>query len=749
MPLHLRHMESIRHWCIFGRFFLVLLFAQLAIAQEKEYKPVQIGIPVLVDGELSEPVWKEIRKTGDFLMNFPRSDKPSDKSVQTEVQVAYDNNNLYISATCFTSNPNSVFTLKRDNPLFWNGDVFGVVLDPLNTKNSGYIFGVNPKSVQADATLGNRNILKETDLLGAINYSWNSQWQAAVKIYEDKWTLEMAIPFRVLRYSNKGNWGINFFRRDVSTNSYHTWSFVPVEYQEMNLDNLGNLVWPSVLRAKKRIGAISPYVLGKYEKDFESENSQSNLGVKAGLDGKIAITQGIDFDITLNSDFSQVEVDQQVTNLSTVNIRFPEQRLFFQENSDLFDNFGIPPMQPFYSRRIGLDEDGNTLPIIFGARLSGAINKDLRISLMNVLTDQSSVANGINYTSLAAHHRIFGKVFLKGYFHNLQDVKVAGKRKKEFNRLGGLEMDFRSTDGKWRSSLGYGLSINPDIEGKNGFYKTELGYNDRNISFFTNVAGVGNEYINEIGFIPRMFHRDAENDTIYRRGFDHFFTTMGYNIYPKEKNINSHRIGVRNVYSITKDGTTFRNEWIPSYRLSWKNSSELNFSYSFLQPRLLYPFAFTDSEPLPSGKYHYNFAELSYRSDNRKKIVFEAGVQSGGFFNGRRNQAKLGLDYRVQPWGVFSINTEYNDIRLPEPYGKEEFILLGSKVELNFSKSWFWTTFFQYNTQRDNFNFNSRIQWQINSLSNLYIVYTDNYAIEIWKKKNSALVVKLNYWLDI
>ncbi len=742
---------------LLGIFLLILLIVQNSISQEKnvhsknikKYSPTYINSSIRIDGELTENIWSEIPKAKDFWMNFPRGDKLSNEFIQTEVQIAYDNTKIYIAATCYTNRPSTVLTLKRDNPLFWNGDVFGVVLDPLNAKNSGYIFATNPKSVEVDATLGNQNITRETSLFNAVNNSWNSQWQAGVQVYEDKWTVEIAIPFRVLRYANKGDWGINFFRRDATTNSYHTWSPVPIEYQEMNLDNLGHLKWPSVLNAKKRIGAISPYMLGEYSKDFTSGNSKSNLTIKAGIDAKIAITPGLDLDITVNPDFSQVEVDQQVTNLSTVNIRFPEQRLFFQENSDLFEIFGIPPMRPFYSRTIGLDENGNTIPILFGVRLSGAINKDFRVGLMNVLTDQSAEINGVNYTSFATHHRLLGKVFIKGYFHNLQDVKDGKIQKDDFNRTGGLEVAYRSNNGKWRSSLGYGLSDSPDVKGKNGFYKTELGYNDRNISFFSNVAGVGNNYINEIGFIPRMFHRDALNDTIFRKGFDHFFTRAGYTFYPEGKKINSHRLGIRNIYSITRDGVMFRSEWIPNYILKWKNSSEFNFSYSFLRPRLLYPFAFTEGEPLPAGTYNYNTAALFYSTDNRKKIILETGIQFGGFYNGKRGQATLNIEYRLQPWGIFSVNTEYNDIRLPEPYGKTELVLVGSKFELNFSKSWFWTTFLQYNTQQDNFNINSRIQWQINSLSNLFIVYTNNYAIENWGEKNRALVIKLNYWLDI
>ncbi len=704
--------------------------------------------PIWIDGFLSEDIWKNTPVAKEFWMNFPQSGIRSD-SIQTEVRIVYDNSRLYIAASCFSKKPNFVFTLKRDNPLFWDGDVFGVVLDPMNTKNNGYIFATNPKAVQIDATVGNQNITRETNLSNALNTSWNSKWQCKVTIDVDKWTVEMAIPFRVLRYANTGTWGINFFRRDVKTNTYYTFFPVPVQYQEINLDHLGSLHWLSFLQKTKRIGAISPYILSKYDKDYTNDNQKDLPDAKVGLDAKLAISPGLDLDITVNPDFSQVEADRQVINLSTVNILFPEQRLFFQENSDLFTNFGIPPMRPFYSRRIGLDEDGNAIPILFGARISGAVNQSLRIGLMNMLTKESSPEKGVNYTSAAAHYRLFGKTFFKAYFHNLQDIKGNKLQNDGFNRLVGIEIDYRCEDCDWRSSLGYGASVTPEAKGENGFYKAELGYNGRHIDFFTNIAGVGNNYINEIGFIPRMFHQDSETDTIFRKGFDHYFTRLGYTLYPKKAAINSHRLGIRNIYSITKGGTTFRNEWIPNYRVRFKNTSELHLSYSFLHPTLLYPLVFTDQEPLPSGKYAYQFGNITYSADARKNFTLEAGIQYGGFYNGKRARATLNLDYRVRPWGVFSFSADLNNIRFPNPFGEEKFVLLGSKMELSFSKSLFWTTFFQYNTQRDNFNINSRMQWQINSLSNLFIVYIDNYEIENWGKKNRTLVIKFNYWLDI
>ncbi len=721
----------------------------VAMPQKKELVAEVVQGNIQVDGILDEPTWDKAKKAGSFWMNFPKSGIHSPDSLGTEVQLAYSTSTLYIAATCYGNVAGGVFSLKRDDPIFWEGNVLGVVLDPINTKNSGYLFATNPLGVQTDALMDNQNISRNATLSSVFNTSWNAIWQCEVQDSGTKWTLEMAIPFKVLRYTNTGDWGINFFRRDIRTNTNHTWSHVPQQFQEMHLDYTGKLTWPKPIKESKFNFATSPYALLNYNKDFGT-GTQSETSIELGGNLRAGITRGLNLDITLNPDFSQVDVDRQVTNLSTVNIGFPEQRLFFLENSDIFSNFGIGPMRPFFSRRIGLDGNNNPIPILFGARLSGSLTNDLRIGLMNVQTESTSEQQATNYTSIAGNQRIFKRFLVKGYFHNIQgktaDTVSEGRN---FNRVGGLELDYRSQDGKYRGSWGYGLSDDPLTKGERGFYKVILGYNGRKFNFFTNIAGVGNNYINQIGFLPRNFHFDSESGTTFRLGFDHFFTRIGYTIYPKTGTVNLHDFGVRNVYTITKDGRAFRYDWVPNYTLQWRNTSELKLSYNLLRPQLLFPFGFTDGEPLPPGFYDYNFGSIAYSSDRRKNVVFGMGMEYGGFYNGTRSQYSLDLTYRIMPWGVFSLNASFDDLRFPEPFGSAKYWLIGNKTELSFSKKMFWTTFVQYNTQLDNFNINSRLQWQINALSNLFIVYTDNYAIDGWNRKNKSLVVKLNYWFDL
>ncbi len=702
-----------------------------------------------VDGMLNDPIWLKAEKTTQFYMNFPKSGLVSPDSLKAEVQVAFTSSTIFIGATCYGSLPNGVFSLKRDDPVFWEGEVFGIVIDPINAKNSGYVFGINPKGVQADAILDNQNIAQNADLTRAINSSWNAIWQGKTKKHGNHWTIELAIPLKIINRTKKDVWGINFFRRHVQSNTKHSWSPVPVQFQEVQLDYTGQLMGLNSIKAGKFNMAASPYTLLRHVRDHKSDE-KGNSSVEVGGNLRIGITKGLNLDVTLNPDFSQVDVDRQVTNLSTVNIRFPEQRLFFLENSDIFSNFGIPPMRPFFSRRIGLDNTNNPIPIRFGAKLSGSVTDHLRIGMMNIQTDRTSEQSAKNYSSLAFNQKLFKRFLVKGYFHNIQHTgNEPLSEDGRFNRIGGIELDYRSGDGKYRGSWGYGLSTYPKTKGENGFYKLELGYSGQKFAFFTNISGVGNNYRNEIGFFPRNFHFDANSGQSVRFGFNHVFTRVNYTIFPKKGTVNLHEFGLRNVYTATKEGMAFRYDWVTSYKLQWKNTSQLDIAYAILRPQLLFPFAFTDGPPLAAGFYHYNFGNIEYSSDKRKSLRYGVGFQYGGFYNGKRIQYRFDLDYRLNPWGLFSVNASLDDLRFPTPFASAKYWLVGTKTQINFSKSLFWTTFVQYNTQLANFNVNTRFQWQINALSNLFIVYTDNYGVNPWEKKNKTLVIKLNYWFAL
>ncbi len=748
----------IRYWLmllLFGN--SILVSAQVADIKDRLQNEYQIKINkteenINIDGRLDEAVWKQAYMIKNFWMSFPEDDRRADANLQTEVQMAYDDQFIYIAATCYQPNDFRITTLKRDNGIFWRGDVFGVLIDPVNKSTNGFGFSTNPAGVQYESLISGRTGTRADSGGGnsAFNTAWDNKWYVETQMGTDRWTLEMAIPFKSLRYEpNLTTWGINFIRGEPRGNAWHTWSPVPVQFLTFDLGYTGALVWDTPpVKVKSNISLI-PYVLGSVEKDFEEQTDTDYEG-RIGVDGKVAITPTLNLDVTINPDFSQVDVDEQVTNLSTFNIRFPERRLFFLENSDVFANFGIPPMRPFFSRKIGLDEDGGTIPIAYGLRLSGNLNNDLRVGVMNMQTREQSDYPGQNYTTVALHRRVLERSVIKGYFNNRQGFLDGEINGDNYNRTAGLAFQYFSQDAKWQGFGGYGQSFSDGLSGDNYFYNVGGGYDGRSWSIYSNVSGIGDQYYADMGWIPFAEHYDANRDTTIHVGFQHTFTRVTYTIYPESgSKIQTHRIALRHILDVDNNLDLLHNRIRFNYSMNFANSSSITVGFNHDDKQLLFPFDFTDEEPLPAGRYHFSTVSGEYQSDQRGFFSWRASLEYGGFYNGNLLRTSLRANYRVQPWGNFGVNFVYNKLDLPTPYGDRNLFLISPKIEVNFSRNLFWTTFLQYNTQQDNFNINSRLQWRYRPLSDLFIVYSDNYAVEIWGKKNRALVLKCNYWLNL
>ncbi|MDG1105152.1 MAG: DUF5916 domain-containing protein [Cyclobacteriaceae bacterium] len=737
----------------FLRFFLLFYFWVLSFvlfaqnnAQAYQLNIQRMDEKIRLDGVLDESFWEDVEIATNFWLNFPVGGTPVDDEVQTTVKVIYDDDFIYLGVECYGKGPFLVQSLKRDNDSFWNGDAFAVVFDPVNERTNGVIFGVNPAGVQTEALITGEPARRGGQISG-YNKAWDNKWYTQASVTENGWTAEMMIPFKSLRFGRKDHWGINFIRVDARNNANHSWAPVPIQFYGTDLGYLGQLIWDKPPRNEKGNISLVPYLLGNAYKDYESKSDLSQ-SFALGMDAKIAINSNLNLDLTVNPDFSQVDVDEQQTNLTTVNLRFPERRLFFLENSDIFSNFGTNA-KPFFSRKIGLDDDGNTIPIIYGARLSGNLNKNLRIGLMNTQTQEQELP-GNNYSSFALHQRILKRAVLRGYFHNRVGYTDGSIQEDDFNRIGGLEFNYSSEDSKWRAVTGYGLAFSNENQNENYLFNLLGGYGGRAFNVMVNISGLGDNYINDFSLIPRQKHYDALEDTTYILGFNHWWATMGYKFYPENTFINQHG------FSLTTNGdrTATSNELIQdkhqlSYKFLMKNTSTLDLTYAHEGVNLLYPFGFTDNEPLPAQLYRFDYGQIKYVTDRRREIKLTSGFRYGSFYNGIRTEFSLAVDYRVQPWGNFSLNFVQNDLEFSGNYGAEQLLLFGPKAEINFSKNFFWTTFMQYNTQSDNFNINSRLQWRYMPMSDLFIVYSDNYMVEYFGPRNRGLVLKLNYWFNL
>ncbi len=703
----------------------------------------QIQNNLKIDGILDEEVWQEAEVATNFWLQAPIDGERARQ--KTEVRMSYNDRFVYVAAKCY-DDPNYVIqTLKRDK--FGESDEFTLLIDPVGQQTNGFAFMVNAWGAQSEALLSPSS----AGLAGSnIDESWDNKWFVAVQQASDHWTAEFAIPFKTLRYKTSiENWNINFVRTEPGSNEIHVWAPVPRQFNAFDLGYFGRLTWD---QAPQKIGgnvSLIPYVTTSLSQQHQPE-SISGTELDAGADAKIAISPTLNLDLTYNPDFSQVEVDVQVTNLTRFNIFFPERRQFFIENSDVFVEFGQFADRPFYSRRIGLDDFGRMVPILYGARLSGNVNDKLRIGAFNMHSKGDDQRMGQNYSTVTFQHRFWKRSSVKGLVLNRQAFDGSELVEGNFGRNWGGELNLSTPDGKWQANGGFIQSVKEGFNHKNHHLYGRFNYNGQLFRTFLAVQHLGEHYFADMGFTGRLVNFDPEANEIVRVGYTQVSNMLNYYIYPKaSKRVNFHWSGLENFVYVNSDGSL--NEWYTRLRhfIFFKNTSQLRFRLNNNYVDLLFPFALTDT-PLPAESYSMAEFNVQFNTDLRKRLNTEMFMVYGQFYGGTKLTYRGELAFRTQPWGNFALGLERNDIWLPNPYGSLSLTLATARAEINFATNLFWTTFVQYNTQADNFNINSRFQWRFAPMSDLYLVYTDNYRVAgIFGPKDRSLVLKFNYWITL
>ncbi len=740
--------------CGFGFWIMLLLLigSQPMIAQngvnkaEYRLKAKRATEKILIDGMLDEPSWQTADTTTHFQNKWP-----IDKGLpplQTKVKVTYDDDFLYIGAVCYEDSPNYIIqTLKRDANV-WSSDGLMVILDPVNQQSNGFMFYTNALGVKTDGLIS-------ASTRDPISRDWDNKWIVKVsRTVKGDWTAEIAIPFKTLRYEGGlKEWGINFLRADVGNNMYSTWAHVPIQFSGPDLGYAGTLEWDNSPPETEGNIAIIPYVTGGTFIDNEETDPVYDATFNAGLDAKVAVTNSLNLDLTVNPDFSQVEVDVQQTNLTRFNLFFPERRTFFLENSDIFNDFGLRSARPFFSRRIGLDEDAQPVPIYGGARLSGNLGESTRIGLMTMQTGASDATAGQNYSVAAVSQRVLGRSLVKAMVINRQGVGGAFFDSKDYGRNVSTRFMYNKPNGNFSAWLGGHGSFSPEKFNDNFLLNGGFQYRNRVFNFMQSLMDIGDNYITHVGFTQRLDNYNAKQDTTVRIGYSHSFNRIEYRLFPKKEDskVNFHRFSAE-LFNVISRGFGFSHS---NSELSWDirfaNTAQFKLKGEFTFDELPFETQILseDFENLPEGWYNFNTVEIGYESNDRKFFSYEVGAEVGQFYNGSFRKFEGSLKYRTQPWGNFELNFERNLITLPDQYGDADIWLIGPRIEISFSKQMFWTTFLQYNTQGENFNINSRFQWRYAPMSDLFLVYTDNYATEVWGLKNRAFVLKFNYWWQL
>jgi hypothetical protein len=455
-------------------------------------------------------------------------------------------------------------------------------------------------------------------------------------------------------------------------------------------------------------------------------------------------------DLTANPDFSQVEVDEQVTNLDRFEIFFPERRQFFLENGDLFADFGTRNIRPFFSRRIGVARDENTgqnvqNQILFGARISGKLDENWRIGAMNMQTanDESRGIVGKNFTVAAVQRKVFTRSNIGAILINRESFNSEGTLPlfdpQMYNRLAGLDYNLASADNKWSGKFFYHKTFENQDKPNASAAHAQLIFNDLHWDVNASISAVGENFNPVVGFTPR-------ND--YKRAM----SRVGYQFFPKSRLINRHGPGIEaEVLWNERLGITDESYSL-FYRTQFQSLSTLSFIASNTYTFLFAPFdpTRTGGAALPAFTGYRNSTwGFRYMANPRRVFYLTARGEMGQYYTGNIKSISGSLNWRMGYLANISMNLSYNNIRLPEPQNDADLFLIGPRIDLTFSKSLFWTTFVQYNNQINNINVNTRLQWRYAPVSDLFLVYTDNYFPDTFASKQRAFVMKLNYWFNM
>ena len=679
-----------------------------------------------VDGILDEPVWLSADKADKFMRVLPTDTGYA--SAQTEVRLTYTESILYIGIICYDPIPGKrpVESLRRDFA-FGKNDNFIAFIDTYNDQTNGFAFGISPAGAQWDGLQANG---------GTVNLNWDIKWWSSVKNYDDRWVAEYAIPFRSMRYlGGAKEWGINFSRQDLKSNEKSSWAPMPRQFATATLAFTGSLVWDNPLEKSGPRFSIIPYVSAKATQDKEAGEGFEPK-INAGVDAKVILSTSMNLDLTVNPDYSQVEVDQQRTNLDRFELFFPEKRQFFLENSDIFANLGSDNLRPFFSRRVGLNS-----PVQAGARLSGKIGNDWRIGVMDLQSAHKDDVEAGNFAVAAIQRQVFSRSNVSAFLVNKQVMDIKDDSSftgSKFNRVAGIEYNLASSDNRWTGKAFYHQSFYEGASGSAAAMAANLTYSTQYLTAMLNQSWVGADYNAEAGYIRRTGYYEINPD-------------FQYKFFPSSSRIANHGpIAELDMLFDPSLNQTDREAQI-SYQVEWMNKSIAKVDFEDSYVLLLDPFDPTNNggDSLAANTdYHWNEVSASFTSDIRKPLNYTVSGVYGGYYGGTRVSLSGEFYYRIQPYSSLAIVTSYNNISMPFPYKSAELVLIGPRLDLTFTDKLFFTSLIQYNNQIDNLNLNLRFQWRFAPVSDLYIVYTENSFPNDYRVKNRGLVFKLSYWFN-
>ncbi len=684
-----------------------------------------------IDGSLDDGIWERATPLTDFVQAEPLEGQPA--SERTEVRILYDDLAIFVGVRLLDSAPSEIVTTdtRRDAGL-GEQDSFQIIFDTFRDRSNGFVFGTTAAGSQWDGQVRSEN---------PPNSNWDGSWDVRTHNDETGWTAEFRIPLRTLRYGPPPQaWGMNFMRRIQRNRERAYWAPLPRQFDLSRLSSAGELRGLD-LKAPRNLKLL-PYAVSSADRNF-TPGSKTDLNGDIGVDAKIGLTGSLNLDLTYNTDFAQVEVDTQQINLTRFNLRFPEKRPFFLENAGLFgvgaaaSGMGsIGDLDLFFSRRIGLDENGNLEPILGGARLSGR-TRGYNIGVLNMQTDEVNRRPGNNFTVARVSRELRSRSSVGAIFVNRSGTgDLAGTD--DWNRTFGLDGRFglgeRVTVGGFTAQ-----TQTPGLTGRQYAWNTASTYDDGKTFVAFDYGQVGEDFNPEVGYL--------ENTLGYTRWYAKFEETMrqdkitGWGFREFLPHINYTRYEYLDGGGLQNANVHVDNHW------DWENGYFISTAINGAWEGLREPFEVYPGIVVPPGEHGGLRFTMRSNTDRRKWLSGSHLWDTGRFLNGDQNSHNFVAT--IRQGSTFALNTSWTYRAIDLPQGAFKTNLGNMRVTYTFTPLVFTQALIQYNDRTQRWSTNLRFHWLQTAGTGLFVVYNDTESMEGLGPVNRAFVVKYVHQLDL
>jgi hypothetical protein len=727
---------------------LPLLFVPPLLAQEagrRQAHAARVDTVPSIDGKVDEEVWFRAEVLTGFVQAEPHEGEPA--SENTEVRIVYDDESIYIGAICFDSDPSGIVVTdsRRDSPLT-DTDSFQIILDTYQDRQNGFVFGTNPAGIEYDGQVSNEGEgggitstrqRSQTSVGSGFNLNWDASFVVKTHADEKGWMAEFAIPLRSLRYGGKPqSWGINFKRSIRRKREEVYWSPVSRIYNLNRLSSAGDLV--DLELSTPRNFKVVPYVLSSAHRDYATAETRDIDG-EVGVDAKFGVTPSLNLDVTVNTDFAQVEVDDQQINLTRFNLFLPEKRPFFLENAGTFgigtgDSNGRI-IEMFFSRRIGIGPSGELVPIQVGARLTGKAGA-YNVGFMNMQTDAlPGVTPANNFTVAAAGREFPNRSSVKGLVINRSgtgDLAPAG----DWNRTWAFDGQLGLGEA-WTFRGFTARTETPDVIGPEHALDLYGEFKTLRTRIWLEYTEVGSDFNPEVGFLRRSDYRSVQANYLRHLRFPSVSWLRELRPHMTYKGFWDFE-GFKETEEVHFDS-----------HVDFENGAFFSPAVNLGLEGLKVPFEIVEGIVIPAGTYRYTELAWRWNTDQSAWIYYDGRLDAGGFYSGNRISLQSTVNLRYRAKLNTSIVWSYNNVDLEE--GSFVTNLAQWRVSYSFTPSVNLESLIQYNDQADIWSTNLRFSWLNTAGTGLFVVYNDTEGLGdlLLGPQNRSFIVKYTHQFDV